>query len=482
MAAAMVIAAATACSSAEPVSVLTAAGESATEVSATPSAAARQGKPAAGPARTASGAASSSTGPRAAAVAHHPRPARERRAANLLPPAASGRGAATSHTGAYPDGTFSYPDDRVTVYPESTFPDGTFPDGTFPDGTFPDGTAAEGAYPDGYSGYRDDRGDRPETGYPDVYTGGDGSGRSGESPLPLGQADSSSVIHPAPGTGTGGTGGTGAGMGGTGGTGTGTGTDAASGTSGATGGTAAGTGTGTAGVAGGTGGTGGTATGSGQSTTGAEWGAPILVEDFNGTRIDESKWGVYDSPNARTNPRTSRATSVSGGMLRMTGGIYGGKDLSGGVASLLLQQYGRWEVRLRSEAGAGYSAVALLMPEQVSANNYAEVDFVEVGDIPRQLSGIFVHGSGGQRAASSMRADFTQWHTAAVDWLPDRLTFWLDGKMVWNYTGPLVPKGRTMGLALQNDVVCDGALCRNASTPATVTMYVDWVRIYRAPQ
>ncbi len=466
----MVIAAATACSSAEPVSVLTAAGESATEVSATPSAAARQGKPAAVPARTASGAASSSTGPRAAAVAHHPRPARERRAANLLPPAASGRGAATRHTGASPDGTFSYPDDRVTVYPEGTFPDGTAAEGAYPDGTFayPDGSSGypEGSsgYRDGSSGYRDDRGDLPETGYPDVYTGGDGSGRSGASPLPLGQADSSSVIHPAPGTGTGGT------SAGVGGTGTGTGT----------GGT--GTGTGTAGVAGGTGGTGGTATGSGQSTTGAEWGAPILVEDFNGTRIDESRWGVYDSPNARTNPRTSRATSVSGGMLRMTGGIYGGKDLSGGVASLLLQQYGRWEVRLRSEAGAGYSAVALLMPEQVSANNYAEVDFVEVGDIPRQLSGIFVHGSGGQRAASSMRADFTQWHTAAVDWLPDRLTFWLDGRMVWNYTGPLVPKGRTMGLALQNDVVCDGALCRNASTPATVTMYVDWVRIYRAPQ
>ncbi len=520
----MVIAAATACASAEPASVLTAAGESATEVPTSPaapsSAAAREtkGDPVPGAPRT-----TSPREPRAATVDRGP--VRERGDAKVLPPAPPaapapwGGPSRPASDPAYPDGTFAYPDDRVMIYPDHTFPyapgvDGAgvggigtgyawgafgHPDGRIPwrDGGNPYGHGNryrdryENGYGDGYAdgagaGYGDDYADgaygyEPSGDYadgvPGTYrngssdgaSGGDGngssasvsgsgngssgsaSGGSGGSPLPLGGSDSSSVIHPATGAGTG-TGVTGTGVTGTGVTGTGV------------------TGTGV------------TGTGAGQSTTGPEWGAPILVEDFNGTRIDESKWGVYDSPNARTNPRTSRATSVAGGMLRMTGGIYGGKDLSGGVASTLLQQYGRWEVRLRTEAGAGYSAVALLMPEDVTPSNYAEVDFVEVGDIPRQLSGVFVHGSDGQRAAGSMRADFTQWHTAAVDWLPDRLTFWLDGKMVWNYTGPLVPRNRTMGLALQNDVICDGALCRNASTPATVTMYVDWVRVYRAPR
>ena len=37
-------------------------------------------------------------------------------------------------------------------------------------------------------------------------------------------------------------------------------------------------------------------------------------------------------------------------------------------------------------------------------------------------------------------------------------------------------------LALQNDVSCyTPAQCRNGKTPPKVTMYVDWVRIYRAP-
>ncbi len=566
----MVIAAATACASAEPASVLTAAGESATEVPTSPAAASasgrhREGEPAAGAAGAASDAASSRSGPRAATVDRRPRPVRERSDANVLPPepstGSSPGSSAASSTGSSPgeaalrppsgrvgrDGSFTLPDDRVTIYPDHTFPYGSSADSAWPDGSLghPDDRlrGQDDGYPYGYTdGYRGGYGDWYAHGYGDTYgneyadgdaqgygngyrRGGPGgaggsdasgsntatgtygsgshgstgarsgvSGRSDESggsdasragsPLPVGQSDSSSVIHPAPGTGSAGTA-TGAAGAGSSATGTGA-TTGTTGTTGVTGagagaGTGAGTTTGTAG-AGAAGVTGaGTGALAGQ-TTGPEWGAPILVEDFNGTRIDESKWGVYDSPNARTNPRTSRATSVSGGMLRMTGGIYGGKDLSGGVASTLLQQYGRWEVRLRTEAGAGYSAVALLMPEDVTPSNYAEVDFVEVGDIPRRLSGVFVHGNNGQRAAGSMRADFTQWHTAAVDWLPDRLTFWLDGKMVWNYTGPLVPRNRTMGLALQNDVICDGALCRNAATPATVTMYVDWVRVYRAPR
>ncbi len=48
------------------------------------------------------------------------------------------------------------------------------------------------------------------------------------------------------------------------------------------------------------------------------------------------------------------------------------------------------------------------------------------------------------------------------------MTFWLDGRQVWNYTGPYVPRS-PMGLVLRNDA-------------SGGTVYVDWVRIYRAPQ
>ncbi|MFC4585673.1 family 16 glycosylhydrolase [Sphaerisporangium corydalis] len=213
----------------------------------------------------------------------------------------------------------------------------------------------------------------------------------------------------------------------------------------------------------------------------ARWGTPVLVEDFDGTQIDRGKWEVYDSPDAQVNPRTAQATTVHDGMLHMKGGFYGGKDLSGGVASHLSQAYGRWEVRFRGEKGAGYSLVTLLWPSS-QAGEYAEVDFAEVIDATRQTGGIYIHRGEAEQAQSQMRADFTQWHTVAVDWLPGRLTFWLDGKQTWDYTGPRVPSSRPMHLTLQNDVVCNQwSPCRNASTPATVSMFIDWVKIYRAP-
>lgn len=211
------------------------------------------------------------------------------------------------------------------------------------------------------------------------------------------------------------------------------------------------------------------------------WGAPALVENFD--RLSTSKWMIYNSPNAQTNPRTGKAATVSNGVLRLKGGFYGGKDLSGGIASRLAQQYGRWEVRFKAEKGAGYTPVALLWPtSQSDGDGYAEIDFAEIIDPKRQGGGIFVH-SGREQAQKQLRADFTQWHTVAVDWLPGRLTFWLDGRKVWDYRGPHVPEGRSMGLALQNDVVCNQwSPCRNSSTPDTVSMYVDWVKIYRAPR
>ncbi|WP_432871767.1 hypothetical protein [Microbispora rosea] len=103
----------------------------------------------------------------------------------------------------------------------------------------------------------------------------------------------------------------------------------------------------------------------------------------------------------------------------------------------------------------------------------------ESEDAETEDAAIGVAGIAGGRAELSVRqgrelaraelgADLTQWHTVAVDWLPGRVTFWLDGRQVWNYTGPYVPRS-PLGLVLRNDA-------------SGGTVYVDSVRIYRAPQ
>jgi beta-glucanase (GH16 family) len=182
--------------------------------------------------------------------------------------------------------------------------------------------------------------------------------------------------------------------------------------------------------------------------------------------------------------------SVSGGMLHLAGGVSAkaGKDLGSGVMYLPAQKYGRYEVRFRAAAGSGYGAVVLLWPQ----NNddwptVGEIDLAEVTTADRQEFGTFLHhGQQNHQVGTNSRVDFTKFHTVAVEWLPDRVTYFLDGKKFFNVTADKIQTGlpdeSAMNLALQLDQGCgDYAGCRNAATPSRVVMDVDWVRIYRAP-
>jgi hypothetical protein len=210
------------------------------------------------------------------------------------------------------------------------------------------------------------------------------------------------------------------------------------------------------------------------------WGTPVLSDDFGGTRLDPRKWQVYDAPNATSHPGIAAGTRVSGGHLVLVGGLYNGKDESAGVVSQLAQTYGRWEVRLRADPGSGYSATAFLWPTRLGDPEWAEIDFAEIMDSTRRTGGLFIHhGQDDQQLMKVARVDFTKWHTVAVDWLPDHITFWVDGKRAWTYRGPFVPQRADMHLYLRNEVK-DG-FHRTASSPQKVTMDVDWIRVYRAP-
>jgi hypothetical protein len=196
---------------------------------------------------------------------------------------------------------------------------------------------------------------------------------------------------------------------------------------------------------------------SGASTGG--WGDPALVEDFGGEA------------------------------LRLDGS---GQEADLSAASV--QRYGRWEVRLRAADGA--LPVALLRSAGSGGPEYGDAPYTEYAgsryeefpqadgagtdraDAEDEAIGVTaIPGGrrvelsvrqGGEAAQAALAADFTQWHTITVDWLPGRVTFWLDGRQVWNYTGPYVPRSEGMGLVL-----------RNGASGGTVD--VDWVRIYRVP-
>ncbi|MCO6009519.1 glycoside hydrolase family 16 protein [Actinoallomurus purpureus] len=211
------------------------------------------------------------------------------------------------------------------------------------------------------------------------------------------------------------------------------------------------------------------------------WGRPVLYDDFGGDRLNPRTWQVYDARGALSHPGSPAGVHVADGRLRLVGGLYGGKDQSAGVVSRLAQTYGRWEARLRADRGNGYSATAFLWPTRLGSPEWAEIDFAEIIDGTRRTGGLFIHhGPDDRQLMRIAHVDFTRWHTVAVDWLPSRLTFWVDGKAVWTYQGPFVPKQADMHLNLRNETA-DG-FRRLASTPRRVTMEVDWVRVFRAPE
>ncbi|MGD0700430.1 MAG: family 16 glycosylhydrolase [Trebonia sp.] len=238
-------------------------------------------------------------------------------------------------------------------------------------------------------------------------------------------------------------------------------------------------------------GTGGqAATGTIASTTAAaaaiKWGAPVFVDNFNGTTLGKS-WSVYNSPTA--NPRrTPDSVRVRGGYLQLTGHYekrYG--YVGGGISDDTDRLYGRWEVRFRADAGVGYDPIVLLWPKGKWPDD-GEIDLAEVPYPQRNEAGEYLHLGKENRFIGKLipkPVNFTKWHTIAVDWLPDHITFWLDGKALWtvkratgdaNYV-PSTP----FHLALQNDEGCDGGCKPGKGTPAQVIMDVDWVKVYAVP-
>jgi beta-glucanase (GH16 family) len=214
----------------------------------------------------------------------------------------------------------------------------------------------------------------------------------------------------------------------------------------------------------------------------------VFIESFNGETVNENSWYIYPYNPDATPPRSRDAVSVRNGVLRLAGGFdTEGRDVSGGISHRSNQKYGRWEVRFRADRGAGYSPTVLLWPETEKWPDDGEIDVVEIPNPERKKAYSYLHNvdqkNKHRKDDHLMRADFTRWHTAAVDWLPDHITIWLDGTEQWTVRAPdpLIPTTSAMHLALQNDQGCSPPWlqCRNEQTPAQVVMEVDWVRVYQ---
>ena len=214
----------------------------------------------------------------------------------------------------------------------------------------------------------------------------------------------------------------------------------------------------------------------------------VFRDDFS-HGLDGSRWGAYSGqpggdPGGWWAP--SHAT-VRGGMLNLESyrdSRYGGRWTSGGVSSAmgLKQRYGRYLVRFRMDGGRGIAGVLLLWPSD--GDWPPEIDFAEDGGITRRRRSITAtlhYGSDNRQIQRTVRADFTKWHTAGVEWSPRKLVYTLDGRPWATVRSAHVPS-RRMELDMQTQAGTCGdqyAPCPDAGTPAHVNMQVDWVAAYR---
>lgn len=215
------------------------------------------------------------------------------------------------------------------------------------------------------------------------------------------------------------------------------------------------------------------------------WGTPVAdqSDEYNGTAVNLSKWGLFGADpgqNTGCSPgynghgrRCASQTTVSGGLLSVNGTADG---RTGGLYSRMRPfKYGRIEVReravpLANNGGRAWHAVPLLWPENDADWQNAEIDFAE-RDVASPGVSLFVHHDGGQDSCDRS-IDSTQFHNYAIDWRPDRVTWYVDGVESCTVNASIDYFSSSNGGAQMDMFPATGTLMRPARQD------VDWIRMY----
>lgn len=199
------------------------------------------------------------------------------------------------------------------------------------------------------------------------------------------------------------------------------------------------------------------------------WSA-IGGDEFAGGGLGKD-WTAYDGEgHDGQGRRTPDAVSVENGNLVIRGDSEGN---TGGIAWGTPRKYGKWEMRARFPAGdKQYHPVLLLWPSEVGWPEGGEIDFAETTSASKDVSFFLHYGSSNSQKDAKQNLDITQWHNYAVEWTPDAIVGYIDGKEWFRSTDPETQPPGPMHATIQLDYFPDGG------SPTPSEMQVAWMRQY----
>ena len=154
-------------------------------------------------------------------------------------------------------------------------------------------------------------------------------------------------------------------------------------------------------------------------------------------------------------------------------------------------KYGRIEARIKAPIGGGAWPALWMLGSNIEAAPWpacGEIDIIELrGNAPREVIGT-VHGpgySGEEGNGTSLWLDFDiadDFHVFTVDWLPDHITWYLDGNEYFSHTAESVaPKEWVFNhdfYLLLNLAIGGGFAGEVDPTLTSAQLAVDWIRHY----
>lgn len=204
------------------------------------------------------------------------------------------------------------------------------------------------------------------------------------------------------------------------------------------------------------------------------WGDPTRRSDFEGSTVPPD-WHPYgpEPGHAKKGTRTPDAVTVAGGAMSINGTQDG---TTGAVSWHPGQQYGRWESCVRSDEGqGGLNALLLLWPVAEDFPVGGEIDWMEILSDDRQETSFFLHyGANNDQDYGSVQHDSTQWSAYALEWTPEKITVFVNGKEWYSTTEKdHLPPG-PMNMTMQLDYFGD------AGGPSA--MHMDWANQWALPE